>query len=70
MAAPEVKNSSYLAANLILVMILSRHAARVDIECALRRGAATRAVGALRVVLSCSRSSSSRLRIDYYIVAF
>ena len=70
LAAPEVMNSSDLAADLILVMILCRHAARVDIERALRRGAATRAVGALRGVLSCSRSSSSRLRIDYYIVAF
>ena len=70
LAAPEVMNSSDLAADLILVMILCRHAASVDIECALRRGVATRAVGALRAVLSCLRSSSSRLRIDYYIVAF
>ena len=70
LATPEVMNSSYLAADLISVMILCRHAASVDIERALRRGAATRAVGALRVVLSCLRSSSSRLRIDYYIVAF
>ena len=70
LAAPEVMNSSYLAADLISVMILCRHAASVDIERALRRGAATRAVGALRVVLSCLRSSSLRLRIDYHMVAF
>ena len=70
LAAPEVMNSSYLAADPILVMILCQHAASVDIERALRRGAVTRAVGALRVVLSCSRSSSLRLRIDYHMVAF
>ena len=53
LTAPEVINYSYLAADPILVMIHYRHTASVDIEHALRRGAATRAVGALCVVLSC-----------------
>ena len=51
LAAPEVIKYSYLAADPILVIILYRHTASVDIEHALRRGAATRAVGALCVVL-------------------